>query len=83
MELPVIVSATGGLLDQVISEKTGFIVPMNDHAGMVEKMKLLASRPELREQMGAAGRQNVVKNFDTDKQVTKLEVVLRSTFEKN
>ena len=81
MELPVIVSATGGLIDQVINGKTGFVVPMRNQTMMTEKMIQLASDPNIRKKMGSAGRVNVVNNYDTDSQVAKLEAVLRSTFE--
>lgn len=81
MSLPVIVTATGGHLDQVIDGETGFLVPLDDPAVLINKMNLLASNPVLRRQMGSAGRKNVVAKFDTDQQVAKLEDVLHSTYQ--
>ncbi len=41
----------------------GLIVPVNDPAALAEAIQTLLERPELRRQMGAAGRQRVLRQF--------------------
>lgn len=82
MELPVIVSALGGLKDQVRDTETGFIVPMRDVNKMAEAMKKLIDDTQLAKHMGKAGRKNMVENFDIDLQVEKLETFLLSALSK-
>jgi glycosyltransferase involved in cell wall biosynthesis len=76
MELPVIVSRSGGLVDQVVDSTTGFIVDQRDVAALAEAMRTFARDPDRAHSMGQAGRRHVGKNFDTLGQVAKLETVL-------
>ncbi len=76
MERAVIVSDSGGIPDQVIDGVTGFICPQKDVACVTKAMLRLAEDPELRIEMGKAGRKNAIANFDTIGQVRKLEKVL-------
>ena len=76
MGLPVVVSACGGIIDQVVNEETGFVVPQQDENAMAAAMLKLASDPELRSRMGRAGRQRMIEQYDTSLQVWKLEEVL-------
>ena len=78
MERPVIVSDSGGIPDQVIDGVTGVICPQGDAEAVARAMIRLGQDAGLRRRMGAAGRQNVIANFDTAGQVAKLEDVLRS-----
>jgi glycosyltransferase involved in cell wall biosynthesis len=78
MERPVIVSDSGGIPDQVIDGVTGIICPQGDVDAVAQAMIRLGHDDDLRRRMGAAGRQNVVTNFDTAGQVAKLEEVLWS-----
>jgi glycosyltransferase involved in cell wall biosynthesis len=77
MELPVIVSRSGGLVDQVVEGKTGFIVEQRDVEGLAAAMRHLAGDPDLARDMGAAGCAHVAQLFDTPGQVVKLEFVLQ------
>lgn len=74
--LPVVVTRAGGIVDQVVDGVTGFIVDQGDIQAMARVMLTLARDPELRRRMGAAGRDRMVRHFDTAKQVAKLEAVL-------
>jgi glycosyltransferase involved in cell wall biosynthesis len=76
MGLPVLVSACGGILDQVVDEVTGMVVPQRDEDSMAEGMMRLAADSDLRERMGAAGRKRMIEYFDTTNQIKKLEEVL-------
>jgi glycosyltransferase involved in cell wall biosynthesis len=74
--LPVVVSACGGLLDQVVDGETGMVVAQRDEEAMADAMLRLAEDRALRERMGRAGRERMVKHFDMVRQVEKLERVL-------
>jgi colanic acid/amylovoran biosynthesis glycosyltransferase len=76
MNLPVVVTSCGGITDQVIDGVTGYIVPQRDANAMADRMKRLVEDIDLRSKMGQAGRMRMVKNFDTKKQIQKLEMVL-------
>ena len=58
---PVVASAVGGLLDLVVHEETGLLVPPRDPPALRAALeRLLADRP-LREQLGAAARKRVAE----------------------
>ena len=78
MELPVIASRCGGLVDQVVDGATGLIVEQRDIAGLAAAMQRLAEDRQMAMAMGRAGRQHIVENFDTAGQVAKLEQLLWS-----
>lgn len=79
--LPVIISACGGLLDQVVDGETGIIIPQKDEAAMAEAMVRLGGDPELRAWMGDNGRQRMIDHFDTVTKVNQLEQVLLDVIE--
>jgi glycosyltransferase involved in cell wall biosynthesis len=66
---PVICLKLGGPANQITSE-TGFAIPANNPEdavqGMTEAMKLLATNPQLRMQMGEAGQLRVRENYNWD-----------------
>ena len=74
--LPVIATRCGGISDQVIDGTTGYLVEQRDFHAMAKFMLKLAAEPALKKEMGLAGRENAVANFDTKKQISKLEAVL-------
>jgi colanic acid/amylovoran biosynthesis glycosyltransferase len=74
--LPVVVTRSGGIPDQVIDGETGYLVEERDARGMSERMASLAADPALRTAMGAAGRRRAVECFDTCGQIRKLEDVV-------
>jgi glycosyltransferase involved in cell wall biosynthesis len=60
--LPIIASAVGGIPDMITPE-TGILVPPGDVAALTDAITLLATRPDLREQMGRAARKRYEKLF--------------------
>jgi glycosyltransferase involved in cell wall biosynthesis len=53
---PVVASAVGGLLDLVVHEETGLLVPPGDVAALRAALERLLRDRDLRRRMGAAGR---------------------------
>lgn len=68
-ELPVVVSNVGGLPEVVSDRVTGFVVGKNDIHGAKEALKKLVLDYELRERMGKAGRDYVLKRYAWDDNV--------------
>ncbi len=69
---PVIVSRVGGMVEVVGDNLTGYIVPPRDTTELGEKIIKLVLNPELRIQMGKAGREKVEKEFDLALSLTKM-----------
>lgn len=67
MELPVIVSDSGGTKYGLLDNKTGFVVPEKDLVTFADKIELLVKDESLRRIMGREGREYVVRTFDTRK----------------
>lgn len=62
--LPVVASAVGGLPEMVVDGETGFLVAPGDDRAMGDALARLASDPDLRRRLGAAGRRRVKERFD-------------------
>jgi len=62
--LPVIGINEGGAMEMVQDAVSGFLVPKLDTPKVVEKIQSLADQPNLRNQMGAAGRQLALTQYD-------------------
>lgn len=52
-----------GIRCAVVNGSTGLLVQLHDDEGLSNAIRLLASDPELRQRLGRAGRERVVKNF--------------------
>jgi glycosyltransferase involved in cell wall biosynthesis len=74
--LPVIGTDHGGLRDQIVNGKNGYLVPEGDWRAMGERMIELARNPDLRGQMGDAARLHIQTVGDIRKQIEKLRAVL-------
>lgn len=61
--VPVVASATGGLVDAVEDGVTGIQVPVGDARALANAIARLSANPELRVAMGAAGRDRVIAKF--------------------
>ena len=71
--LPVIATNVGGIPMQVIHNKTGMLVELNNIKQLKNAILKLAKDKQLREKMGSAGRKRVEKEFSWDKSAEKLE----------
>ena len=60
---PVVASAVGGLLDLVVHEETGLLVPPRDPRALRAALDRLLADRELRRRLGAAGRERIRRHF--------------------
>ena len=60
---PVVSTNRGGPSETVRDEVTGFLVPPGDPAALAERVLQLLRDPALRQRMGAAGREHVLRHF--------------------
>ena len=63
MELPAVVTRVTGLVDAVVDGVTGLIVPPKNVSRLAEALRTLAASKELRQSLGCAARDRVVRDF--------------------
>jgi glycosyltransferase involved in cell wall biosynthesis len=64
---PVVAAAVGGLLDLVVDEETGLLVPPRDVAALRAALERLLGDEELRRRLGAAARERARTRFSWDR----------------
>jgi colanic acid/amylovoran biosynthesis glycosyltransferase len=69
----VIATRHGGIPEALDHERTGLLVPERDGRALVEALRALATNPELRRRLGAAGREKMTREFEVRRQVAGLE----------
>ena len=74
--LPVVSTDVGGISELVEEGVCGLLTPSGDSAAFAEALKRLCAEPELRFEMGAAGRQRVREEFDLRKSAAALATLL-------
>jgi glycosyltransferase involved in cell wall biosynthesis len=79
---PMVATSVDGTPEVVVNEKTGLTVPPGDAELLAAALRRLLREPELRRQLGAAGRLWVEEQFTIQKQVFKTqELYLRARAE--
>jgi glycosyltransferase involved in cell wall biosynthesis len=73
--LPVVATHVNGVPEQVIHDQTGFLVPRSDEQALAQALQILIKAPELRQKMGAAGRQKYLKEFTIEQMISATEHV--------
>jgi glycosyltransferase involved in cell wall biosynthesis len=80
---PVVASAVGGLVDLVVDEETGLLVPPGDVGALRDALQRLLDDEELRRRLGAAARKRVREHFSwqrtTDRTVAVYDDVMRAS----
>jgi len=66
-ELPVVASRIYGVTDAVVERETGLFHAPGDVEGLREAMQALLEQPELRRNLGRAGRARVLREFSADR----------------
>lgn len=64
MSRPVVASDATGCREGTLHERTGLLVPVGDAAALAAALERLLREPGLRQDMGAAGRAHIERNFD-------------------
>ncbi len=80
--LPIVSTLHGGIPELVTDNWEGLLVPEKDIEMLASKIKYLIDNPNLRCEMGKRGREKVEKNFDSEKQVRKLENIYSNLIRK-
>lgn len=75
---PVIAGRSGGVTDAVVHGETGFLVNPFDIEEITRKLSLLLDDAAMRDQLGKAGRAQVVTKFGLMRQAEKLKSVLHT-----
>ena len=60
---PVVGAQVGGIAFTVLDGETGFLVPPRDPAALAARLRCLLDRPALCDELGAAGRRRVEREF--------------------
>jgi glycosyltransferase involved in cell wall biosynthesis len=79
MQLPVVSTDVTGVPEIVDDSKTGFVVPQNSAAAIAVALEHLLNDRTLRERMGAAGRERVLRDFNLHTNVAVLRRWLTSS----
>jgi glycosyltransferase involved in cell wall biosynthesis len=62
--LPVVVSDAGGLPEVVVHGETGLVVPRDDPSALADALRCLIDQPPLRQALGRAGRERVLRHYE-------------------
>ncbi len=73
---PVVGTEVSGIHELVINNVSGYIVAQNDLEGLIYYVSYLIKNPQLRLQMGRAGRAHIEQNFDSKKVARKYEQIV-------
>ncbi len=75
--LPVIAGRSGGVADAVIDGYNGLMVDPENIISIKEAIIKLATNADLRQELGEQGRIRAIKNFNWEKQVSKLLKIIK------
>lgn len=81
--LPIVTTFEGGIPDLVEDKKTGFLVTQQDVLALTEKLQCLISNPELRIDMGKAGRKLFEEKFTEIHFESRMQGILTSIINKS
>lgn len=75
---PVIAGDSGGIRDAIIDGYNGILVDPEDEISVKQGIIKLASDAELRKKLGRQGRERAIKEFNWEKQISKLMKIIKS-----
>jgi glycosyltransferase involved in cell wall biosynthesis len=79
-ELAVVSTLHNGIPEHVKEGITGFLVPEFDYESMAQRIIQLIENPTLAEEMGKAGRENIITLNDPDKRIDCIFGLLREIY---
>jgi starch synthase len=74
-EVPAIVTASGGLVESVVENETGFIIPKDQEkipSELADRIIRIFSDPDLAKKMGKAGRKRTEEKFNKKRMAKEL-----------
>ena len=75
--VPIVASNVGGIAEAIQEGTTGFLVPRADDRQLMERLRLLISSVEVRQQLGAAGRRRYEEEFRFERMFDQTVAVYR------
>ncbi len=69
LEKPVIATSGGGTNEIVMDNTTGFLTNPSDPEDLSNKIEILLNNPELRQKMGASGKEKILESFSINRMV--------------
>jgi glycosyltransferase involved in cell wall biosynthesis len=78
--VPVIATRVGSIPETVLDGVTGYSIEPGDEAQLAERVCDLFRLPERARQMGAAGRNHVVKHWSLEQMVSRYETLIASLY---
>lgn len=75
MRKPIVATRGGGPLDIVVENRTGFLVEMGNAEALGNAILTLLRKPELRKEMGIAGREIVEQRFSSRHYAERIEAI--------
>ncbi|WP_435103413.1 glycosyltransferase [Arhodomonas sp. AD133] len=76
-EVPVVATPVGGIPEVVVDGENGHLVPVGDANALARAVIGLLAEPDIRERLGAAGRERVLRAFSVEAMVNGNESVWR------
>jgi len=67
--IPVVATDVGGVAEQIVHGETGYVCPPRDADSLYRSCRTLLRNPQLREEMGRAGRKRAEKVFSLESSV--------------
>ncbi|KPL12146.1 hypothetical protein AMJ85_01895 [candidate division BRC1 bacterium SM23_51] len=64
---PTVVTRSGGMIESVVDNETGFVIEKRDSQALAEKILTLLSNPDLAAEMGRNGRERAVEVFSRER----------------
>ncbi len=78
-KVPVIGTATGGIIEAIVDGKTGLLIKPNDLNDLVEKILYFYENENIRKQMGEKGHIRVIHEYSWEKIVEDYILVFKNT----
>jgi colanic acid/amylovoran biosynthesis glycosyltransferase len=80
--LPIVSTAHAGIKEAVVDGVTGFLVAEHDVKSMAEKMVFLISSPQFAAQMGKAGHDHIIKNYELTDRIKTIDSIIQNALKK-
>lgn len=76
-ELPTVTTNEGGIADLIVDNITGFLVQKRDVNDLADKIEFLIKHPEIRKEMGVAGKRRFMKLYTLDRFESNMTSILK------